>query len=387
METFMKWGREKKRLDEIFDPLSMVGSAAGGAVLGLYTHNQKQRGKMKGEFWVYNKDAPEADRKFKATGIEIVQMMRTGDLSPDDFVWVVDAQNWLPIKSAKKYLPFHIVTKGKADKDTVWWAFVGGKVVKFPNSEAFAQAVAKREIEADTKVFRYGYDDWLPYKHQDVQDDIGQFVAQTEPTLGDTKFLGAKTYYQVNGRQYGPIKFEELVQKLKQDYINDESFVWVKGFRGREWVKFKEVKKLLPSLGQAHVRTERGLLSSVWKGAKRLAHKDWGRNKPGNQTDYLRHANMLHGDFKYKLDKDGVPAAGKEINSSAIGEEAWNWLWTELSDEDLKDKDILAVLLGNLLDIASKIGIEDFDLEDFKRFVKSPRGRNYIKRFKKELID
>lgn len=290
MESFVKWGKEKRQLDEVLATTIAGGALAAGTASFLWQRGLTKK-EQRGDFWVYNKRADEGDRKKVFKGIDIVKMVRTGELQQEDLVYPDGAQNWMTIKdaAAKKYLSFGRVTKGKAGDETVWWAYIDGKKVKFNSSKEFAQAIAKRDVEPDTLVYRNGYDDWMPYKHKDVQDDMYQYVEAEPPSLGEEKLFGAKTYYILNGKKVGPIKFEELGKEVKQGFVRDDSYVWVQG-HSKDWVRFKTIKKMVPSVGQAHVASPRSGLSAVAKGIGKVGN--WfTSNRAERDSGYLKAAD------------------------------------------------------------------------------------------------
>lgn len=285
MESFTKWGNEKRQLDEVLG----TAMAVGGLTYYLWQKG-RQRKEKKSDFWVYKKDAPEAERQKTFKGDEIVRMVRTGELKQTDLVFPPGAQNWQSIKDARKFLPFNQITKGKSRDDTVWWAWINGEKVKYNSSKEFAQAIAKREVEGDTKVFRNGYDDWMPYKSKDVQDDMHKYVEAEPPSVGDQKFMGAKTIYLVRGQQQEPIKFEDLAGKVKAGIVNDETYVWVKGYK-KDWVRFKEIKKMVPSIGQAATTNPRGMFGKLGQMAKNAATKSINPWSKDHDDKYLRDAD------------------------------------------------------------------------------------------------
>ncbi len=289
MESFIKWGNEKRQLDEVLGLAAVAAGAIGGVGTYLWQNGKKRRDK-RSDFWVYKKDAPEAERQKTFAGDLIVRMVRTGELKMTDLIAPPGSQNWETIKDAKKLLPFDQITKGKARDDTVWWAWLNGERVKYNSSKEFAQAIAKREVEADTKVFRNGYDDWMPYKSKDVQDDMHRYVDAEPPTLGNQKFIGAKTLYLMRGKEQPPIKFEDLGGKVKMGVINDDSYVWVQGYK-RDWVRFKEIKHMVPSIGQAVKTNPRGMFGKLGQFAKNAKTKSINPWSNDHKDQYIRDAD------------------------------------------------------------------------------------------------
>jgi hypothetical protein len=296
MESFVKWGKEKRQLDEIVGT-ALAAAALGGAAYGAIKGGLGERGKRKdqrGMFWLYRPDKPREDgvNPVQMDGIKIVQLYRINQVHPEDMIWVQGEQNWNQIKDAKKYLPFSRVSKGVANDKTVWWAYLDGHAYKFVGSKEFADAVAKRWIKPDTMVKRYGYDDWLPYKHKDVQDDMHQYVAATTPTLGAEEFAGKNAaYINAFGRKVD-VKFEDLAKLAAKGVIRDDTSVWIAGFDGKKWHDFKELEHLLPSLGQAHVPNPRGRLAKFGK----FLTKHRFRSRAERDDGYLSAANQKHHD-------------------------------------------------------------------------------------------
>lgn len=294
MESFVKWGKEKRQLDEIVGT-ALAAGALGGAAWGAIKGGLGERGKrnsQRGMFWVYKKDKPreEGVNPTQIDGIKIVQMYRTHQLHDDDMIWAQGSQNWKQIKDAKKYLPFNRVSKGVADDKTVWWAYIDGHVMKFIGSKEFADAIAKRWVKADTMVKRYGYDEWLPYKHKDVQDDMHKYVNATTPTLGVEKFIGKKAaYIDVRGQKVD-VKFEDLAKLAAKGIIQDDTSVWISGLSGKKWFDFKQLEDILPSLGQAHVTNQRGVFGKL---GKTLTQHRF-RSRAEKDASYLTPHNQKH---------------------------------------------------------------------------------------------
>jgi hypothetical protein len=274
MESFITWGKEKRKLNHIIqeEQLNEIGLGtvvaplAAGVAYYLWQKGRARKEK-KDDFWVFKKDAPEGEQKKVFSGKEVVRMVRTGELKADDLFYPPQKpgpQNWMKISDGKRFLPFNQVSQGKATDRTIWWAWIDGQKVKYDGSKAFAQAVAKRDIKPDTKVFRNGYDDWLPYSHKDVQDDIHKFVRVEPPTLGAEKLIGKPTLVSKDGKQL-KMKFEDLATLVKRGEINANTWIWIKDFNNGKWIKFKEVEKMVPSMGQAPVVRPRGTLGKIGK--------------------------------------------------------------------------------------------------------------------------
>ena len=82
MESFVKWGKEKRQLDEVLGTALGVGAVVGGTV---YLWNKgAERADAKNKWWVYKRDA-EGDKKKAFDGISIVKMYHSGELKKDDF--------------------------------------------------------------------------------------------------------------------------------------------------------------------------------------------------------------------------------------------------------------------------------------------------------------
>ncbi len=255
MESFNKWGNEKRQLNEILG----LGAAVAGAFGARELLRRRRENKDQNGIWhLWDRNKRET---IKIKGIEIVQKILTHDLDWNDLVAPPGAQNWMKIKDAEHDLPFDSVDSGKATSHTIWWANIpdGDKpTTEFDSSEEFAQAIVARKIKPDTLVKRMGYKRWKKYSDKDVQDDMAPFVSKLAPHLGEPELIGRETHVGVGGKQYGPYKFEDLVRLFKEKKINDKTWVHIKGYADDEWVRFIQVKEQLPSLGQAHVNDPRG---------------------------------------------------------------------------------------------------------------------------------
>lgn len=280
METFKTWATEKRDLNEVLGTLATA--AAVGTGVAYLRNRRRNRKEQEGKWAIYQKGmtAPE-----KVTGVEVVQRLRLNKITGDTLVVPPGEQNWRKLSDAKKYLPFKATTKGQVDKDTVWFVYIDPQNPQKASNEEVAQLVSARKIQGETFIWRAGYDKPLKYKNQDVQDELKQFVDQELPSLGDTDLHDKKCKYQVNGTTYGPIP---LIDLPKTKFITDATWVWVIG--GGNWVKYREIKDKLPSVGQAHTATDRGILSRVGKGIGSMFNKDIFRGKT-TKDDYVKKAN------------------------------------------------------------------------------------------------
>jgi hypothetical protein len=286
METFVKWGQEKRQLNEVLGTLA-AGAAVGLPVAGiayLWTKGGDRTNKHKKQtWWVYKSNAPEGQKKKTFDGVSIVKMFRSGELTKDDLFIPPGATNWRKIgydRVNERKLPWNQVGEGGEDKtgwfgdkgrthvrvkdDTKWVAFIDGNRVNYANTKEFVKAIFKRDIEADTWVWHDGYgQNWKKFSHKTVQSEIAPFLkkvdADTLPTLGDEKLFGAEAKYLIAGKVHFT-KFEDL-PSLK---LRDDTYVFVRKYKN-EWVRYKELKKILPSIGQAATVTPRGKMSNMWR--------------------------------------------------------------------------------------------------------------------------
>ena len=274
MESFVKWGNEKRQLNEILGTAAVTIPTVGAAI--YLWKNGRNKKDSKSDFWVFKRDAEKGDQKKVFDGPAIIGMYDEGILKDKDLFIPQGAQNWMKIGDAKnsgKFLPWSMSkTVGKAgtivDDNTKWVAIIDGKRKTYEGSPAFAKAISSGEVDKGTHVWHDGYGQkWKKYGDKDVDDDIAKYVAKEIPSLGDTDIMGAETWYGSNGNKNGPIEFMDLATKNLQD----DNWVWVKGVTDG-WVRFKEVKNKLPRLGQAHVSSPRGLLGQWMFGKNKTAY-------------------------------------------------------------------------------------------------------------------
>lgn len=309
MESFVKWGREKRQLDEVLGKVLGTGAigagvagaaitggvlpavgamAVTGGVLYLWARGANRRD-AHNDFWVYKRDA-EGEKKKAFDGVSIVKMFDSGELKATDFFVPPGAQNWHKIGDDLKrhhagktdrWLPWDQSKSGgkihtKVTDDTKWVAYIDGKRVTFPKTSDFVKAVRNREIEKDTHVWHDGYGQkWKKYSDRDVQSEIAPFVAKMGsagdlPTMGDEKLLGAPAKYLIGGKVHHTT-FEDLANLG----LSDDTYVFVRKHKNA-WLRYKEIKKLLPSVGQADELNPRGGLHNFgrWLAGHRTVDRE-----------------------------------------------------------------------------------------------------------------
>lgn len=207
-------------------------------------------------------------------GSTVVKMYDAREIDDNDWFTPPGAQNWMKIGDSikkNKYLPWNkSILVGKktlrAQDDTKWLAAIDGEKKRFNSSQEFAAAIAKGDIDTGTLVWHNGYKSWKKYGDRDVDDDIAPYLAKETPHKGDMTLMDSPTKYNLRGTAT-PINFEDLAGIG----LADDAYVWVKDYKNA-WIRFKEIKKKLPKLGQAHRSNPRGKLARAvrWLGGKRV---------------------------------------------------------------------------------------------------------------------
>ena len=380
MESFIKWGNEKHKLNHMM----LEGIAERNELRGVFGLSEPktmwQNGSIKKikptNFWVFKKSAPQDNQQKSFDGETIVKMLRTGELSNNDMLYPPGSQNWIKIRDAKRLLPFNRVSKGKAGPDTIWWAWPNGKQKKYNSSKEFAQAIAAREVGSNTLVFRNGYDEKLPYSDRDVQDDMHQFIVAEPPSLGNTALMGARTIYLKNGKRI-IIKFEDLIDEMKIGRVRNDTLVWVQGYK-KDWSPFSEIKKMLPSVGQAPTSNPRGALSSLSKKLMGVI-----RGKPDADDSYIQNADHADRDFHFNREQvDGAEELVIKSNAKTVHDWLMEQIPKEMADK-FKGKEAYLITANMIKKYSAQT--KNPDGNGFQEFCSSWKGKSLLQRLMKEI--